>query len=109
MPKKSKIDAFDDEESETRIVRGVGDNSGDKPVEGKKLQGFIDRIQKIEAKKAQILQELREEYADAKSIGYDTKTIRAIIKELREEPEKRAEKLELLRIYKDALGLLEDE
>ena len=55
------------------------------------------------------MQELREEYADAKSIGYDTKTIRAIIKELREEPEKRAEKLELLRIYKDALGLLEDE
>ena len=71
--------------------------------------GFITSIEKMEAKKAQILQEMREEYASAKAVGMDTKTIRAIVKERRIEPEKRKEAATLLALYKSAIGMLDDD
>jgi len=93
---------------DTSIVRGIGDNS-EIEISGKKLSGIVVKIEKIEARKAQILQELREEYADAKALGYDTKTIRKVVRERAEEPEKRKEQAELLMLYKQALGMLDDE
>ena len=97
-----------EEADETKVVRGIGDNS-QVEVSGKKLEGIIAKIEKVEARKVNILQELREEYAEAKALGYDTKTVRAIVRERRVEPEKRKEQAELLRLYKDALGMLDDE
>ena len=97
-----------EDEEKTVTVRGMGDN-GDGEVSGKRLKGFIVDIEKTNAKKEQILQELREKYADAKAVGFDGKTIRAIIRERAMEPEKRREQNELLRLYKDALGMLDDE
>lgn len=93
----------------TSIARGVGDNSGDKPIEGKKLMGYIAGLEKLNAKKDQVLQEIRETYADAKGIGYDNKTIRQIVKERKMEPEKRKEQADLLALYKSAIGMLDDE
>jgi len=104
--KKTKNDTED--KADTKIVRGIGDNS-DQEISGKKLTGIVQKIEKVEARKNQVLQELREEYSEAKALGYDTKTIRAIIRERRMEPEKRKEQAELLRVYKDAMGILEDD
>lgn len=97
-----------DEEKKLRVVRGVGDNSGEKPIEGKKLMGFITEIEKINAKKDQVLQDLREVYAEAKSVGYDNRTIRAIVRERTMEEDKRKEQQELMELYKAALGILDD-
>ena len=108
MPRKKK-DAIEKNLDETRTVRGVGDNSGEKPVEGKKLQGFIDELEKHNAKKDRVLQDIREIYADAKAIGYDSKTIRQIIKERKMEPEKRKEQAELLEVYKAAINFLDED
>lgn len=96
------------DEDNTTNVRGLGDNS-DQEIEGKKLLGFIGHIEKLNAKKDQVLQEIREIYADAKAVGYDGRTIRAIIRERKMEPEKRKEQRDLLDLYKVAIGMLDDE
>ena len=94
---------------ETKIVRGIGDNSSDNPVDGTKILGFINQLEKVQAKIDQQLQEKREVYADAKAVGYDNKTIRKIIAERKMEPEKRKEQAELLTLYKSAIGMTDEE
>lgn len=94
---------------EKKKVRGVGDNQSELEISGERLGGFITKLEKLNAKKDQVLQEIREEYASAKAVGYDGKTIRRIIKEKKMEPEKRKEQENLLQLYKSALGLLDDE
>lgn len=93
---------------DTKIVRGAGDNDPEKPIDGDRLLGFVESIEKINKKKDQILQELRETYADAKAIGYSGKTIRRIVREKKMEPEKRKEDQDLYDLYRAALGLLDD-
>lgn len=97
----------EEEEGETRIARGVGDNSG-AVVDGKKLSGFITSISRLEDKKQQVLQNIRQDYASAKSLGLDTKTIRRLVREGRMEPEELKAQQDLYDVYKSALGLLDD-
>ena len=94
---------------ETKTVRGMGDNAPDQPISGERLGGFITKIEKLNAKKEQVLQELRETYADAKAVGYDNKTIRRIVREKKIEPEKRKEQQELYDLYRSALGILDED
>ena len=96
------------EVAETKVVRGVGDNSPEEPIDGTKLLGFITEIEKVNKKKAQVLQDLREVYADAKDVGYDNRTIRTIVKERSMEEEKRTEQKELYDLYTSAIGMLDD-
>lgn len=110
-PKKVADNENDDDDGEqvTRTVRGAGDNAPKAEVSGKKLMGFINALEKLNGKKEQVLQEVRETYAEAKAIGYDGKIIRTILRERAMEPEKRKEQEELLRLYKDAIGMLDDD
>ena len=109
MKKKTAANDEDDVKAETRTVRGAGDNAPETEISGKKLMGFIGSLENLDKKKDQVLQEIRETYAEAKAIGYDGKTIRAILKERKLEPEKRKEQAELMRLYKDAIGMLDDD
>jgi uncharacterized protein (UPF0335 family) len=97
------------DDNKTSTVRGAGDNAPETEVSGDRLMGFINKLEKLDKKKDQVLQESREVYADAKAIGYDNKTIRAIIKERKMEPEKRKEMADLLVLYKSAIGMLDDD
>lgn len=96
-------------DKETHIARSIGDNSGDKPVEGKRLMGFIEELEKVQGKIDTHLQAKREVYADAKAVGYDNKTIRKILTERKMEPEDRKKASDLLQTYKAAIGMLDDE
>jgi len=98
-----------DDGHETRTVRGIGDNSGDKPIEGKKLLGFIEELEKIQKQIDVKLQDKREVYADAKAVGFDNKIIRKVLNERKMEPEKRKEQADLLDAYRAALGMLDDD
>lgn len=107
---KAKKDPDDgNNEPEIRKVTVVGDNGDEYDVDGKKVLGFITNLEKLDKKKDQVLQEMREVYADAKAVGYDNKVIRQIIKERKMEPEKRREQQTLLASYKSAIGMLDDE
>ena len=76
-------------------------------VSGERLRAFIQRIEKLEEDKAAVIEDLKEVYAEAKGVGFDTKIIRKIISLRKIEVEKRRETNELLDLYMSALGMEE--
>jgi uncharacterized protein (UPF0335 family) len=69
------------------------------------LRLFIERIERLEEEKKGIMDDVRDVYQEAKGQGYDTKTMRAVIRLRRMEKNARDEAEALLDIYKSALGL----
>lgn len=69
------------------------------------LRLLIERIERLEEEKKAIADDVKDVYAEAKSRGYDTKTIRAVIRLRRMENHVRQEAEALLETYKAALGL----
>ncbi len=81
----------------------MGHNSGG--VSGERLRSFIQRIEKLEEDKAAVADDLKEVYAEAKGVGFDTKTIRQVVRLRKLDAEKRRETEELLELYKSAIGM----
>ncbi len=69
------------------------------------LRLFIERIERLEEEKKGMADDVRDVYAEAKGQGYDTKTMRAIIRLRKMEKNARDEAEYLLDTYKAALGL----
>ena len=43
------------------------------------LKAFVARIERLEEDKKQVMDDMKEVYAEAKSMGYDTKILRRVI------------------------------
>lgn len=69
------------------------------------LRLFIERIERLEEEKKGIADDVKDVYAEAKANGYDTKTMRAIVRLRRMEKNARQEADALLETYRNALGL----
>lgn len=69
------------------------------------LRSIIERVERMEEEKKGILDDTKDIYTEAKSNGFDTKTIRAIVRLRRMEKHHRDEAEMLLDTYKAALGL----
>ena len=69
------------------------------------LRLFIERIERLEEEKKGMADDIRDVYSEAKGQGYDTKTMRAIIRLRKMEKDARYEAEYLLDTYKAALGL----
>ena len=69
------------------------------------LKAIIERIERLEEEKKTISDDIRDVYAEAKANGYDTKTMRAIVRLRRMETHARQEADALLETYRQALGL----
>jgi uncharacterized protein (UPF0335 family) len=80
----------------------AGHNSG---ISVERLRSFIKRVEKIEADKAAISEDLKELYSEIKGSGFDTKIVRELIRIRKIEVEKRREHQELLELYKSAIGM----
>ncbi len=74
-------------------------------ISGERLRSLIQRIERLEEDKAAIGEDLKEVYAEAKGIGYDTKIIRKIVSLRKIEADKRRETNELLELYMAAIGM----
>lgn len=74
-------------------------------VAADQLRLFIERIERLEEEKKGIADDIRDVYSEAKSTGYDTKTMRAIVRLRKMESHVRQEAEALLETYKAALGL----
>ena len=74
-------------------------------VAADELRLLIERIERLEEEKKAIADDVKDVYGEAKSRGYDTKTIRAIIRLRKMENHVRQEAEALLDTYKAALGL----
>lgn len=80
----------------------IGDNS----VNSGHLKAFIERIESIESEITNRREDRREIYAEAKGSGFDTKTMRKIVKIRAMDRDKWRESEEQLDLYLSALGLL---
>lgn len=69
------------------------------------LRLFIERVERLEEEKRGITDDIKDVYSEAKSNGYDVKTMRAIVRERRMEKHHRDEAQMLLDTYRHALGM----
>jgi uncharacterized protein (UPF0335 family) len=74
-------------------------------VTADELRQFIERIEQLEAEKADIAEQAKEVMAEAKGRGYDTKVIRKVIALRKRKPDEIAEEEAILDMYKSALGM----
>ena len=74
-------------------------------VAADQLRLFIERIERLEEEKKSMADDVRDVYSEAKSTGYDTKTMRKIVALRRLESHVRQEADALLDTYRNALGL----
>lgn len=72
------------------------------------LQQIISRIEKLEDEKSALALDIKEVYAEAKSMGFDPKIIRKVVSIRAKDAAKLAEEEALLDTYKAALGMLVD-
>lgn len=62
-------------------------------------------MERLEEEKAAFAEDIKDIFAEAKGVGFDTKTIRKVIRLRKMDKEKRHEEEELLELYKSAIGL----
>ena len=74
-------------------------------VAADQLRLFIEQIERLEEEKKSMADDVRDVYAEAKSNGYDTKTMRKIVALRKMEAHIRQEADALLDTYRNALGL----
>ena len=86
----------------------MGHNSSVNSATAKRLLSIIERIEALEAERKNLGEDVKDIYREAKSAGYDTPTIRLIIKHRAEDAAKREEREALLETYMAALGQLAD-
>lgn len=74
-------------------------------IAGGRLKSFIERIERLNEEKAALGEDIKEVYAEAKGVGFDTKIIRKVISLRKIDSEKRREEAELLALYQSAIGM----
>lgn len=70
-----------------------------------RMKLLIERVERLEEEKQGIADDIKDVYAEAKAVGYDTKILRQIVKIRRMKPDDRREHYALLGTYANALGL----
>lgn len=74
-------------------------------IDCRRLQSIIERIERLEEEKKGISLDIRDIYAEAKSVGFDVKIIRKIIKLRKMNVADRDEQEFLLETYRKALNI----
>lgn len=70
------------------------------------LKQFIERIERLEEEKKTIAEDIKEVFAEAKGTGFDTATMRTILKIRKIDKSDLDEQEYLLDTYKRALGMI---
>ncbi len=73
------------------------------------LRAFVERIERLEEERAALGADIREVYAEAKSMGFDTKTLRTVVRLRKQDVTERQEQEALLATYLVALGMVIEE
>lgn len=80
------------------------EKGGAKTIAAARLRSFIERVERLEEEKAVIAADVKEVYAEAKGEGYDTKTLRQVVRIRKMDRAERQEREALLDLYLSALG-----
>lgn len=68
------------------------------------LKSIIERVERLEVEKAEIAEQIKEVYAEAKGNGFDVKIIRKVIRIRKQDRAKRQEEEAILDLYLSAIG-----
>lgn len=68
------------------------------------LKTIVERIERLEEDKAAVAADLKEVYAEAKGNGFDTKTLRKVVRYRKQDRAKVQEEEALLDLYLSAIG-----
>jgi uncharacterized protein (UPF0335 family) len=70
------------------------------------LKAVVERIERLEEEKAALASDIKDVYAEAKANGFDTKTLRTVIRLRKQDKNERQEQEALLDLYLNALGMI---
>ena len=70
------------------------------------LRSIIERIERMEAEKKTISDDIRDIYAEGRGNGFDVKSLRTIVRMRKQDANERAEQEAVLESYMQALGML---
>lgn len=77
-------------------------------IAGEQLLAIVTRIERLEEDKKALADDIKDVFAEAKANGFDTKTLREVIKYRKQDKAEREEREALLELYLAALGMLRD-
>ena len=78
--------------------------AGHNSLAGDKLKSLVERIENLETEKKALAEDIKEVYSEAKAIGFDTKVMRAVIRERKKDPADRDEFDSLFDLYMSVFG-----
>jgi len=84
----------------------IGHNSGDvmnRTAQGQ-LRSLVERIERLDQEKAEIAEQIKEVFAEAKGNGFDVKIMRIVLRLRKKDRAKRLEEETVLDLYLEALG-----
>ena len=76
-----------------------------KDIIDERLKSFIERVERLEEEKSNLIYDIKEVYLEAKGTGYDPKIMRQILRIRKMELNERIEQEALLDTYRTALGI----
>ena len=68
------------------------------------MRSYVARLENLEAEKQEVADQIKDVYADAKALGFDTKALRKVISLRKKDQKKRQEEEMMLDLYLHALG-----
>ena len=69
------------------------------------LRAFVERIERMEEEKKTIADDIRDIYAEAKGMGFDTKILKRVVALRKKDDQERTEEEMILDTYLHALGM----
>ena len=105
LVKTKKINLKKTKQKYTKMSDILNSSIVDNKSKDDRLKSFIERIERLEEEKNNILADIKEVYSEAKSSGYDPKIMRKVLTIRKIDTDERLEQEALLDTYKNALGI----
>lgn len=74
-------------------------------VSADQLRQYMSRIEKLESEKADLMDDIKQVYDEAKANGFDTKTMKQLVRLRKLDKNKLDEQDALLELYRSALDI----
>jgi uncharacterized protein (UPF0335 family) len=88
-----------------KFTYNYGENKMNENVSAAQLKLFIERVETLEEQKKGVSDDIKDVYQEAKGTGFDTKTMRQIVRLRKMERDARMEAEALLETYKESLNM----
>ena len=69
-----------------------------------RLRTIVERIERLEQEKAEVMEQIKEVFAEAKGAGFDVKILRKVVRLRKQDRAKRQEEEAILDLYRSAIG-----